>query len=321
MNFIPATRFLGGLLAVAAVLAAGRQKISGQTPPKPPAEEWFARGAQFPAFISTNQLRVEFFESLRGEALAGRFKVIWPGAETNLSVALWSSTDTPGHWPARDWRSQPMSRAGGRWETSPPVDSLDVPLLYFVVARGNSATNVSPMHLFRPRIAGLEESTRIFSPFLEGFEENLESWRLAVSGDTPALRTDAAAQHGRAALNVALPANSTSVTVATTRVRGWLVDEHFASGLSLWLRTKAGEGRARFTLHAHAFSPDQIISTATNVTALNPEWQKVELPFNAFPKLPVSEIDLFTIEFIGNGPQEFLVDDLQLLGRWKLPLE
>jgi hypothetical protein len=52
--------------------------------------------------------------------------------------------------------------------------------------------------------------------------------------------------------------------------------------------------------------------------ALDDKWQRVELSFSSFPKFPHVSADWFTIEFSGTGPQEFLVDDLRLLGRWKL---
>jgi hypothetical protein len=50
-------------------------------------------------------------------------------------------------------------------------------------------------------------------------------------------------------------------------------------------------------------------------------WEKVDLLFEEFPGLTLGDVDLFTLEFTGQGPMEFLIDDLQLLGRWRLEPE
>ena len=47
----------------------------------------------------------------------------------------------------------------------------------------------------------------------------------------------------------------------------------------------------------------------------------MELFFSALPRLSLGAVDLFAIEFVADGPREFLVDDLQLLGPWKLEPE
>jgi hypothetical protein len=46
----------------------------------------------------------------------------------------------------------------------------------------------------------------------------------------------------------------------------------------------------------------------------------VELPFHTFPKLPIGEIDLFSIELTAKPGTEILLDDVQLLGRWRTEL-
>jgi hypothetical protein len=171
------------------------------------------------------------------------------------------------------------------------------------------------MRLARPRALGLEEPTRIFWPFLEGFEEGLESWRL-LSGGAAELKTGTPVKNGKAALVAAVPAGKKSVAVATTRVRGWFAEEHGARGLSVWLRAREGTGHARFTLMAQAFTTNQVVAVRAGDVPLTAQWQRVELPFSSFPKIPRLGLDLFTIEFIADGPREFLVDDLQLLGRW-----
>ena len=155
-----------------------------------------------------------------------------------------------------------------------------------------------------------------FGHFLEGFEEQLESWRL-LSENVPALRADGPARSGRRALAVTVPRGKRSVTVGTTRLRGWFALEHGATGVSLSLRTRAGMGRVRFTLLANAYGPGQAVSPSTVEAALRAEWQRIDLPFSSFPRLDLAEVDLFALEFLGEGPLEFLVDDLQLLGPWR----
>ena len=75
------------------------------------------------------------------------------------------------------------------------------------------------------------------------------------------------------------------------------------------------------TLFANAFEPNQVLSLSSIEPKLNNRWQKIELPFSSFSKLPMGNVDWFTIEFIGTGPRDFLIDDLQLLGRWKIEME
>lgn len=274
---------------------------------------WLTNHFEYPVSIATNALPAEMFGTLHAEVLAGRLKISWLSKTAPASPTLVASADAPGHWPARDWRSCPMEQHGENWEAFVPVDSLDVPVIYFVRA----GTNVSPMRLVRPRALGLEEPTRIFWPFLEGFEEGLESWRLLSVG-AAGLKTGTPAKNGKAALLAAIPAGKKTVAIATTRVRGWFAEEHGAAGLSVWLRAREGTGHARFTLLTHAFTTNQVVAVRAGDVPLTGQWQRVELPFSAFPKISRPVIDLFTIEFIADGPREFLVDDLQLLGRWPL---
>ena len=281
---------------------------------KPVADFWLTNAGQYPPGVSTNAVRASGFENLHSEALAGKLKISWPSTNAPpAGVTLLASEDDPGHWPARDWRSYAMEQHGENWEAYVPVDSLDVPVVYFVRA----GEKISPMRLTRPRALGLEAPTRIFWPFLEGFEEGLESWRL-LSDAMAELKTGTPVKNGKAALIAALPAGKKSIAIGTTRVRGWFVEEHFAKGLSVWLRTREGTGRARFTLLAHAFTTNQVVAVRAGEVPLTAQWQRVELPFDTFPKISRGAIDLFTIEFMADGPREFLVDDLQLLGRWRL---
>ncbi|MBI5773530.1 MAG: hypothetical protein HZA89_07280 [Verrucomicrobia bacterium] len=304
------------MLAVSALPAAA------QSPKKVP-DQWLAGPAQFPAGIATNWLRAETFASLHAESLIGQVKIYLTTAiPTNATVTLYSSADEAGHWPARDWRSFPMSRRGGSWEATLPVDNVDVPLIYFTLAAAPGATNLSPMRRCLPRALGLEVPSRAFTPFLEGFEETLEGWRRVKIADGDALlQTDSLARHGRKSLRVQISPGQRSVTVATTCPRGWQIGQHGCSGLSLWLRTRAGSGQARFTLLANAATAKQVISPSTVTAELTAQWQKMELPFSTFPRLPLADVDLFTIEFVGAGGAEFLVDDLQYVSRQRLEVE
>ena len=47
----------------------------------------------------------------------------------------------------------------------------------------------------------------------------------------------------------------------------------------------------------------------------------IDLPFDDFPGIDLAEVDLFTIELVSTEAKSFLVDDLQLIGRWKLEIE
>jgi hypothetical protein len=309
-----------GLLAwLGAALSTARAAA-----PVPPADQWLTNFVQFPPHIATNFLRLAEFDTLHAEAIAGKLKVSWqnPALGTNALVTAFSSADEPGHWPVRDWRTVPMTLRGNQWEAAVPIENIDVPLVYFVQVVTDTATNVSRMRICRPRAAGLEEPSLIFWPFLEGFELGTDRWRLLTTTPSlPPLGTDPLAKNGHAALVVPLPVGQHSVTVGTTRVRGWQVEQEFATGLRLWLRAKQGGGKVRFTLLAHAYGTNQVIGVFPQVTVVRDQWQRVDLPFNALPKFPLGNLDFFTIEFLGDGPREFLVDDLSLLGRWKLPVE
>ena len=290
----------------------------------PPNDQWVTNVVQFPPRLGTNTLRSAGFESLRAEAIAGKLNLSWqnPGLGTNTAVLAYVSADELGHWPVRDWRVLPMTLRGMQWETAVPIDNVDVPLVYFVRAATTTTTNLSPMRVCRPRAAGLEEPSRIFWPFLEGFELGTEGWRLITSLPDPApLATNNLAKNGHAALSVPLPPGQHSVTVGTTRVRGWQVEQEFATGLRLWVRAKEGGGQVRFTLLANAYGSNQVIGVFPQTTVLREQWQRVDLRFNALPKFPLGNLDFFTLEFLGEGPREFLVDDLSLLGRWQLPVE
>jgi len=294
--------------------------VMAQAQSKPAADAWVAGTVRYPIGLATNALNQEAFASLRAEHLAEQLKVRWQPATpaTQPRLTLHFSTDAPGHWPARDWRTLPLVQRGAVWEATLPVDDLDVPLVYFVSAGNPAPALLSPIRVVSPRLAGMEKPSRIFWPFLDGFEEGVAGWTLAGASVLP-LKSSPAAHDGNAALSVMLPAGQRSVTVGTARVRGWHYSHQLATGLRVWLRTPGGNGRARFTLHSHHGTTNAFAVSSTIEAALDDKWRKVDLSFSSFPNFPVVNTDWFSIEFSGEGPREFLVDDLRLLGRWKLP--
>lgn len=318
LNFGPSGpgrwRLAGGLVglgALAVTAAAGQTNL--------PPELWLTRLDVFPPPFTSNQVQPARFEQLRAEFLAGIVKVVWSPASADpaSAVILHLSADEPGHWPARDWRSYPMAARGSNWETVVPVDSLDVPLVYFAQAVSKAATNLSPLRACWPRRLGLELPTRVFWPFIEGFEEGMESWRWVAGGpDDGRFQLSNNVKKGKAALAVVIPPGRRSVTLGTTRFRGWHLLEHGARGVALWMRTRQAAGRVRFTFLADAFTPNQVVAARPGEVPVSSTWQKIELPFSAFPKLPVHAVDFFTIELLGEAGTEFLLDELHLLGRW-----
>ena len=292
--------------------------------PPPPADAWLTNAVPASEFFLPARGQTNGFETLRAEAIAEQLRISWSPttAETNTPVTVFVSVDEPGHWRVRDWRPFPMTWRGANWEATVPVEQLDVPLVYFVEDAGRTRTNVSALRLCRPRGTGLEAPSRLFWPFLEGFELGAASWRLVRTGPEVAPpRIVSAARTGHAALAVSIPPGQRSVTLATTRVRGWQLEQSGATGVRVWLRAPAGAGRANFTLHADAFTTNQVLGLFPAPVTLGSEWQPAELPFSALPKFPFERVDWLTIEFVGASGQEFLLDDLQLLGRWKLELE
>jgi len=191
---------------------------------------------------------------------------------------------------------------------------------YFVSEVRGSETNFSPLRFTYPRELGLEEPTRFFWPFIEGFEEGATSWRLAAA-DTGAMQLSPDAKNGNAALQVALPAGKHAVAVGTTRIRGWRALHAGIHGLSVWLRTRGGEATVRFTLHANALTTIQVVSVSPLESVIAGSWQRVDISFDSFPNLTLANVDWLTLEFIADGPREILIDDLQYLGPWRLEPE
>lgn len=270
------------------------------------------------------------YAQLHAESVAGTFKVVCSPEKPDSKQAfqVYASAADLGHWRARDWQEFAMVRRGTNLEATIPVEAVEVPIVYFVravteaVAGQPARTNCSPMRICLPEKLGLLEPSRAFWPFLEGFEEGLGPWHLAApTPETPALRTDAAAKTGNAALLVSLAAKQNSVTVGTTQLRGWQLKRQGAIGVRLWLRTRTGTGRAKFCLLANAYSPEQKVSVWQRQMTLSEKWQKMDLFFSELPGLELKAVDLFTVELIGTGPMEFLLDDVQLIGPWRMEPE
>jgi hypothetical protein len=297
------------------VLAAGAETNT------PPPDGWLTNAFTWPDFVGSPASSQPDFESLRAETSGGRLKIFWsPSAlDTNASVQFFVSADSPGHWPARDWRGYGAAAHDTNWEARIPVDDVDVPLVYFAAAARAGATNYSPPRITLPRALGLEEPTRIFWPFVEGFEEGPGSWRLA--SDAGSLRLTSEAKHGKAALLLTLPAGKKAVSVGTTRLRGWKVMQHGIRGFSVWLRTRQGTATARFALHADTFTPQHARDESQLEVRISNHWQRVDVPFDSFPQPPPAGLDWVTFEFVADGPREILLDDLQYLGPWELDAE
>src|SRR5689334_21789071 len=86
----------------------------GQTPPPLPADTWVTTAVQFPPGIATNTVRTNGFETLHAEVVARRVKIVWPNEAipATAEIILMASADDAGHWPARDWRTYPMTKRG-----------------------------------------------------------------------------------------------------------------------------------------------------------------------------------------------------------------
>lgn len=307
-------------------LCAGLMSLSSAawSEPKAAADGWLTTPDQFPAGTEPGAVTgTNVFETLHAEFLAGKLKLFLSGDRfpKSSAIVLRASAQEVGHWLARDWRVFRMSWSVNRWETTVPVEDVDVPVVYFVTTGEGTDARVSPMRVVFPREAGMEEPTRIFWPFLEGFEEGTDSWQVLGPSPQPRLRADTPGRNGLTSLAVPLAAHQRSVTVATTRVRGWQIQKEAATGVGLWLRARSGTGQARFAMKAHAFTTNQVTAAFKKVANVTAQWQKVELSFADLGSLPWRGVDVFTIELIGVGPREFLVDDLHLLGPWKLDVE
>jgi hypothetical protein len=292
-------------LAARAVLAAD---------PQPGSDSWLTNGGVFPEKFANAAMRTNSFRNMHAEVVAGTLQVKCEPGESISELRLIASADTPGHWPARDWRTFVMRRFGASWAAEIPVDSLDVPQIYFIAAREDGKHFVSPMRVAHPRALGMETPSHLFWAFIEGFEQDLDGWRIV---DGSEVHTESVAKSGRASLAARVPAGQRSIAVETTRLRGWFLEENGATGIGVWLRTRSGTGAASFTLLANARSTNQVISRHTETVKVSSKWVKAAFLFESFPKIQIGDVDSFVIEFAAEPGTELLIDDLHLLGRWR----
>jgi hypothetical protein len=287
------------------LVASGRE-------PQPGADGWLTNAPPHPEHYRGTTIATNYFGDLRAEVVAGRFRVSCSASNAS-ELSLIESAETPGHWPARDWQSHRMQSNAANWFLELPIGSLHIPVVYFAAAKLSHGTVASPLRLARPGALGMEEVTRFFWPFLEGFEQDVGGWQVQ---DRAGIHIDSLARDGHAALLVHIPDGGRSMTVTTTRLRGWFLEEHEAQGVGVWIRTKAGTGSAAFSLLANAFTAEQVVARRSEASPVRPQWTKIRLPFESFPKVPLGDVDLFSIELSGLPGTEFLIDDLHLLGRW-----
>ena len=307
------------LLVLALNVSALAAQEPARAPQKLPFDAWLTNAVQFPPYPTAPAPDPRLFAALHSEVIGDQLKVLWPApSNAQASVTLHASAASPGHWPMRDWRRYDMTWRSGEWEANLPVEDLSVPIVYYVRALGNSATNHSPNRVVHPARSGLDLPSKIFWPFLEGFENGLDGWRV-LAGDLAPPRIAGQAHDGNAALLVIVPAGKNPAGIATTRVRGWQIVLEGATGLRLWMRTRSGEGRVNFGLYAAAYSPDHATRDWPRQITVGPAWQKIDLSFAELREgFPLGETDLFSIEFAPGEAREYLIDDFQFLGPWRL---
>lgn len=315
----------GSTLAFGCALLFGGAALAAQ--PVRVGDQWVSEPVQYPQQALVRETTSSVFSNLQALVQGGHLTVFWTNGAigTNTAVQVHASADDPGHWPARDWRVYSMSWRSSQWEFSLPVVDLDVPIAYFVsapAARAEDPRIFSPIRMCRPRALGLAAPTALFWPFLEGFEQGLENWRLlGAPSNAPPLAVDSLAKDGLRALQVSLPPGRRSVTVATTQIRGWHFRLRGATGVRLWMRTRSDLGYARFTFFSEALTTNQVMAACRATVKLKDEWQKVSLFLGDFPNLSTAGVDLFAIEFVSERAQDFLVDNLELLGPWRQEAE
>jgi hypothetical protein len=285
----------------------------------PSADAWLTNSVVRSAPYDFSTATPHGFESLRADVLSNRLKAIFAATDldTNHPPRLVFSVEAPGHWPSRDWIVRPMRFLNGLWECAVPVEDPDVTVVYFLQVTRGLTNAQSPLRICVPRLAGLETPTQLFWPYLEGFESGGGQWHLLSGpGEPEEIEISREARSGEGALRIKLPDGGRSRTVATTRVRGSVLERCGATGVRLWMRTGRGTVRVRFTLVANADTAVQVVSPNPRFTEVTDRWSEVDVPLSAFAGLPVGQVDRFTIECVSESPGECFVDDVQLLGPW-----
>jgi hypothetical protein len=298
------------LLWVMAILGLGSFEPQAAEPPDAPLE-----GLEGDPFVAAGQTGV-----VSAAFVDRRLRVEWSGATPATSESTVSpvprvlvSTDAPGHWPVRDWRSWPMTGRPGAWEARIPLLSAFTPVVYFVEASAAGTTNASAMRWFRPRLAAVTEPTFPFTGHLEGFEQGMAGWEWGGSGDGSAWMTVSSdAWSGRGALRIEVPSRRASATVGTVRVRGWMLAEHAPRQLVVVARTEKGTGKIRMALHGDARSPQLAVFPAKSEFEVGPRWRRIEVPLSSFVNLRPSSVDWLTIQFLADSGRAVLLDDLEL---------
>ena len=187
------------------------------------------------------------------------------------------------------------------------------------VSAGEVEQICSPIRVCWPRRLGMEEPTRSFFPFLEGFEDQVWGWHVSdESREENGLSSVESSHTGRRALAVRIPNDRSSISILTTRVRGWQAMRQGALGIRLWLQSPDGPARARFILMSHSGTTNEITEAHQRIVHVDSAWQDVNLSFSDFAGVPLVSVDALAIEVIGAPSQTVLLDDLQLLGPWRL---
>ncbi len=259
------------------------------------------------------------FASLKAESVVGKLKVSFRRGEGTKDdeVRLWHSVGRPGGWQARRWVNVPMPLTGRDRVGKIPIDAPDAPVVYFVTVRSAAGARVSPMRVCEPRQLGVRKPSRAFWPFLAGFEDGFDGWKILASGrPEAALRPSADGYNGAVALSATIPPGKGAVVVGTTVARGWHVQWKGAVGIRFQVKSRSGAGRLQVTAMTDAFSSRQQTSELLNPVRLEQGWKQVDVFFTEFPGLRAHELDFLAFEFIGAEGEEFLLDDLRLLGDW-----
>ena len=272
-----------------------------------PAGDRFASGS------CTGSVSAAFVE--RRLTVAWRFEgeSCSTAATSGSTARVIASTDAPGHWAVRDWRSWPMTAKAGGWEARIPLASATTPVVYFVESTTAGTTHASAMRCFRPSAAGVDEPTLPFARHLEGFEQGTVGWEWGGSGDGAEwMRLTTNAWNGRGALRIEIPRGRASATVGTVRLRGWMLSEQSPRNLVVVARTEGGGGRLRWALHGDARTSGLAVYPSKEETEVAPTWRRIAVPLESFVNLRPRAVDWLTIQFVADSGRAVLLDDLEL---------
>lgn len=283
-----------------------------------PADAWLGGDGAVPppeAGVVEGGSRFALLAASRG---GNRMTIRWPNpGPAATEVTVWASADEPGHWGVRDWRRFPMAVTrtgeGESWEAAVPVASVAVPTVYSVRGVIDGLPRVSGLRIFRPERAGMTEPTSPFLGFVDGFEEGLEGWEgPVVEGRAGVVSRSTNALSGRWSLRVEVPPGRGSVVVGTVRIRGWMLREPGVTAVRLAVRTESGEGRLRLALHSRARTDRLAVHPVVDEPRVGPQWQRVEVPLEAFRGLEPGAVDWFSVQLVAESGRALLLDDVEL---------